>query len=217
MRDRVFMIFALQVSDDVVSDVVPAGTGFTMLRRNLVLTAAHVAKACLPKIPIVVDTSGNELRYPSVKDVVFHPDADVAALIVERDDGDCLRPAKREKDYYLGDEVLSYGFPMLGTEKPIPGRLMKGHIQRIFHHRGFTHGEEYAYEAYELAFPAFPGQSGAPVILDNLRVTSPRRHAVGIVTRSASYSSGRGGAPDAEGHWAIGASLDAISDWLQGL
>ena len=78
---------------------------------------------------------------------------------------------------------------------------------------------DYAYKAYELAFPAFPGQSGAPVILDHLRVPEPRQYAVGVVTDSVSYSSVQGGAAEATamGHWAVGAALDAIGDWLREL
>ena len=78
---------------------------------------------------------------------------------------------------------------------------------------------DYAYKAYELAFPAFPGQSGAPVILDNLRVPNPRLYAAAVVTESVSYSSGQGEPAEATalGHWAVGAALDAIGDWLRDL
>ena len=67
---------------------------------------------------------------------------------------------------------------------------------------------------------AFHGQSGAPVILDNLfQVPEPRKYAAGVVTESVSYSSAHGDSAEATaaGYWAVGASLDAIGDWLRQL
>ena len=95
---------------------------------------------------------------------------------------------------------------------------MKGHIQRVFDRLPLG-DSAYEYKAYELAFPAFPGQSGAPVILDNFRVSEPRNYAAGVVTESVSYSSAHGDSAEATaaGYWAIGASLDAIGDWLRQL
>ena len=197
---------------------VPGGTGFAVLRPNVVITAAHVVEACLPDLPRVVDTSQDQLRFLDVETVVCHPSADVAALIVKNANEGCFRVAEFNKDYYLGDEIVSYGFPLVGTEKPIPARIMKGHIQMVFDRR--PRGDSaYEYKAYELAFPAFPGQSGAPVILDNLRVPEPRQYAAGVVTESVSYSSVPGDSAEATamGHWAVGASLDAIGDWLRQL
>ena len=197
---------------------VPGGTGFAVLRPNVVITAAHVVEACLPDLPRVLDTSKTKPRFLDVETVVCHPSADVAALIVKNASAGCFRVAEFNKDYYLGDEILSYGFPLVGTEKPIPPRLMKGHIQMVFDRR--PRGDSaYEYKAYELAFPAFPGQSGAPVILDHLRVPEPRKYAAGVVTESVSYSSIQGDSAEATaiGYWAIGASLDAIGDWLRQL
>ena len=198
---------------------VPGGTGFAVLRPNVVITAAHVIEAYLPDLPRVVDTSQIQLKYLDVETVVTHPSADVAALIVKNaNEGCCFRLAEFNKDYYLGDEILSYGFPLVVNEKPILPRLMKGHIQMVFDRR--PRGDSaYEYKAYELAFPAFPGQSGAPVILDHLRVPEPRQYAAGVVTESVSYSSVRGDSAEATavGYWAVGASLDAIGDWLRQL
>ena len=196
----------------------PGGTGFAVLKPNIVITAAHVVEAHLPDLPQVVDTSQDQLRLLEVETVVRHPHADVAALIVKNDNEGCFRVAEFNKDYCLGDEILSCGFPMIGLEQPIPRRVMKGHIQMVFD-RQRRADSDYAYKAYELAFPAFPGQSGAPVILDHLRVPEPRQYAVGVVTDSVSYSSVQGGAAEATamGHWAVGAALDAIGDWLREL
>ena len=197
---------------------VPAGTGFAVLRPNIVLTAAHVVEAHLPDLPQVVDTSQDQLRFLEVETVVRHPRADVAALIVRHRNEVCFRVAELNRDYYLGDEIVSCGFPMIGVEQPIPLRVMKGHVQMVFDSQRRA-DSDYAYKAYELAFPAFPGQSGAPVVLDNLRVAEPRLYAVGIVTDSVSYSSVQGDVAEATamGHWAVGAALDEIGDWLQEL
>ena len=210
VKEWTFMVFTPQG--------VPGGTGFAVLRPNVVITAAHVVEPHLPDLPRVVDTSQKSLRYLDVEKVVCHPSADVAALIVKNASNGCFRLAEFNKDYYLGDEIMSYGFPMVGTEKPIPSRVMKGHIQMEFNRR--PRGDSaYEYKAFELAFPAFPGQSGAPVILDHFRVPEPRKYAAGVVTESVSYSSAQGDSAGATamGHWAVGASLDAISDWLRQL
>lgn len=196
----------------------PCGTGFAVLRPNVVVTAAHVVEPYLPDPPRVVDTSRDRLRYLEVEKVVRHPSADVAALIVKSGAEGCFRVAELNKDYYLGDEVMSCGFPLVGVEKPIPRRVMKGHIQMVFDRRSRV-DSGYEYKAYELAFPAFPGQSGAPVILDHLCVLEPRQYAVAVVTESVSYSSLRGDSAEATamGYWAVGAALDAISGWLREL
>ena len=235
LPERTFMVFTPQGA--------PNGTGFAVLRPNVVITAAHVVEAYLPDLPRVLDTSQNPLKYLDVETVVLHPSADVAALIVKNANEGCFfRLAEFNKDYYLGDEILSYGFPLVGNEKPIPSRLMKGHIQRVFDRRPRS-DSAYEYKAYELAFPAFHGQSGAPVILDHLRVPEPRhnpdpscrvvpgqsvlqlrlftsgQYAAGVVTESVSYSSAHGDSAEATaaGYWAVGASLDAIGDWLRQL
>ena len=64
----------------------------------------------------------------------------------------------------IGQAVGSFGFPEL-LESPWP-RYMHGHIQRLFRHRDVERNLDY--EAYELGFPAFPGQSGSPAFLDGL-------------------------------------------------
>lgn len=208
--ERTFMVFTPQG--------VPCGTAFAVLRPNVVITAAHVVEPHLPDPPVVVDTSQDRLRFLEVEKVVCHPSADVAALITKNGVEGCFRVAEFDKDYYLGDEIISCGFPLVGVEKPIPHRIMRGHIQMVFDHRSHI-DPGYEYKAYELAFPAFPGQSGAPVILSNLRVRHPRKYAVGVVTESVSYSSLPGDSPEATamGHWAVGAALDAISGWLREL
>ena len=214
LPERTFMIFTPQGVP-----ARPCGTGFAVLRPNVVITAAHVVEDYLPDLPRVVDTSKKTLKHLDVETVITHPSADVAALIVKNANEDCFfRLAEFNKDYYLGDEILSYGFPLIGNEKPIPTRLMKGHIQRVFDRLPLG-DSAYEYKAYELAFPAFPGQSGAPVILDNFRVSEPRNYAAGVVTESVSYSSAHGDSAEATaaGYWAIGASLDAIGDWLRQL
>lgn len=210
IQEWTFMVFTPQGN--------PGGTGFAVLKPNIVLTAAHVVEPHLPDFPQVIDTSQDRLRSLAVEKVVLHPSADVAALMVKNGSDGCFRVAKYQTHHYVGDEVMSVGFPMVGVEQPIPRRVMKGHIQMVFD-RERRPDSDYAYKAYELSFPAFRGQSGAPIILDHLRLTRSRLYAAGVVTDSVSYSSFQGDSAEATttGHWAVGASLDAIGDWLRQL
>lgn len=117
IHEWTFMVFTPQG--------VPCGTAFAAVRPNIVITAAHVVEPYLPDPPRVVDTSQDRLRFLEVEKVVPHPSADVVALIVKNHTEGCFRVAERNKDYYLGDEVISCGFPLVGVEKPIPRRVMK--------------------------------------------------------------------------------------------
>ena len=114
----------------------PIGTGFGITKPGIVLTANHVVKDY--KHIHVVSTFYNPLLICKVNKVINHPSADVSALIVEKTKPleyfIIGRPPKGYKDFPLGEDVVSYGFPML-KEKPIPPRMMKGHIQRQFQYK----------------------------------------------------------------------------------
>jgi len=201
---QVFMLFSGQTQ-------LPIGTAFAVHQPHILLTADHVVSRDSDVLPIVLDTSHSPVRYPQVRRIARHPKADVAALLLEEDGPSCF-DIPQPHVFYLGDEIASYGFPMVGSEKPIPARFAKGHIQRIFNYRE----DVYDYLAYELGFPAFPGHSGSPVFLDTLRANN-RNLAVGVVTNSVSYSSTQGDEVTASASWALGAALLPLKDWLQSL
>ena len=206
---RVFMVFGKTANEP------PIGTGFSVNRSELVLTANHVVKG--HSRVLVVNTSGQELQIVPSSRIVFHPSADIAAILLPAGVWNGAEyfelgiPPSGYPDFPLGEEVASYGYPQMGVEKPIPPRLMKGHLQRRFQYRD----QGYIYSSYELGFPAFHGQSGSPVFLDNLTPRA-REKAVGVVTKSISFRSETQGNVS-EVSWAIGASLTPLSDWIEAL
>ena len=157
-------------------------------------------------------TAYRPLLHTKVDHIVPHPQADIAALVVEPDDRldhfDIGTPKKGFAEFPLGESVSSFGYPSL--EKPVQPRLMKGHIQRQFRHRK----DGYDYRAFELAFPAFPGQSGSPVFDD-----FNRNAVMGLVTALTSYVWTEKGAsqPTTAGFWAIGASITPLADWVRSI
>lgn len=84
---------------------------------------------------------------------------------------------------------------------------MQGHIQAQYRYRV----PPYEYDAIELPFPAFPGQSGSPAIRD-----WARQECIGVVTESVRYATELGD-DRTEAHWTIAASLAPIGDWLESL
>lgn len=206
---RVFMIFAER-------DGPPIGTGFNLEKPGLVLTAAHVVEN--QDRVLVVNTSGEKLRIVRPVKIVPHPSADVAAILLPDnvwEDAEHFRigsPPEGFSDFPLGTEVASYGYPLIAGEKPVYPRLMKGHIQRKFEYRRTP----YHYQSFEFGFPAFGGQSGSPVFLDDVGYPDPRNQTVGIVTESVVI--GTGTAEEMSSiRWATGASLIPLQGWIQRL
>ena len=201
LKKRVFMLFSTDCN-------YPIGTGFGVIKPEIVLTANHVVKN--HKHIHVVSTFYNPLLICKVNKIITHPSADISALIIEEKKPleyfEIGKPPYGYKDFPLGEEVLSYGFPML-KEKPIPPRMMKGHIQRQFQYKD----DEYHYSAYELGFPSFHGQSGSPIFSD-----LTRNIVIGMVTRWTTFQSEERG-DIVSASWAIGASLIPITDWIDSL
>lgn len=202
---RVFMVFQV-----TTTEVQPVGTAFGIERPGLVLTARHVVEGKQEASLRLCCTSYRPLVHKRIDHIVSHPEADIAALVLEPDDRldhfDIGTPEKGFAEFPLGEGVASYGFP--SVKEQVQPRFMKGHIQRHFRNR--DHG--YDYRAFELAFPAFPGQSGSPVFKD-----SNRQEVVGLVTASTSYFSTKrdSGQLTAAGFWAIGASITPLSEWVR--
>ena len=209
---------SLNIHDAVVTihdisaagDPTVLGTGFRVAP-NVVVTAKHVvenyrecAVGTMPKRSNVVVTPAESIHLePSSK-------ADLAVLVLE-DQGpplDYLRIMPSHGYGILGAPVSSYGY---AVEKNggFTQRFMVGHVQRFYLHDDPDKRQE-RYEAYELSFPAFGGQSGSPICLRE--VPDPYRHRVAaMVTNSLPYF-----APDRPmaAFWAVGLVLGPFSDWI---
>lgn len=206
--------------DPTTPAVQPIGTCFGAERPGLILTADHVVKDLEPRLLVAVCTQYSEFVYCYIEKVERHPNADVAALFIGRiknenpleffDIGIPSDEYKGYNDCPLALDVLAYGFPNLGIEKPIPPRMMQGHIQAQYEYTDRQH--DYRYHAYELAFPAFPGLSGSPVF-GHLR---NRTRVIAIVTNRISYSTEQAN-HKTEAHWAVGAALHPLVGWLKSL
>ena len=201
---RIFMLFSIDS---------PIGTGFGVAKPGIILTANHVIKDIPRNQLSVVCTFYSPLLICKVDKVIHHPKADVSALMIQSKKPleyfKIGKPLTGYDDFPLATDVLSYGFPSMPHEKPIQPRMMKGHIQRQYLYKD----TEYVYWAYELGFPAFHGQSGAPIFPDLYN----RDTVLGVVTQSISFSSMKGTNTIADASWAIGASLIFILDWIESL
>ena len=215
------------LGERVVKLVGPAdqmlGTAFRAHRPDLLLTARHtVANHDGSGSPILALEPARNF-HAAITDILY-PDAtsDLAALFLEHGGGmnaECFAVgvppqvtaavgAAGGRPAIVGQGVGSFGFPEL-VESSSP-RYMHGHIQRLFRHRDVKRSLDY--EAYELGFPAFPGQSGSPVFLDGLGDS-----AVAVVTKGIRYGSKVGRDLAAEASWAIGITLEPYVDWIRSL
>ena len=193
-----------------VGDPTIRGTGFRVAP-NVVVTAKHVVEnyrecvvGTMPKRGGVVVTSTESIHLePSGT-------ADLAILVLEDQDPplDYLKIMPSHGYGILGAPVSSYGY-VAEKNGGFTQRFMVGHVQRRYWHDDPDERQE-RYEAYELSFPAFGGQSGSPVCLRE--VPHPYRHRVAaIVTNSLPYL-----APDRPmaAFWAVGLVLGPFADWI---
>ena len=201
MAKRVFMVFSNRSGA-----IMPIGTAFGIGSPGIVATAAHVV-VDEPDI-VLVCTAYESLKYIPVRQVKFHETADVALLItapfadLEWFEFGCTPDGST--DFPLGEEVEAYGFAMIGAEKPIPPRLMQGHIQCKLNRKT----DRYTYSAYELSFPAFHNLSGSPVFR-----SYARQEVIGVITDSTTYSSeSRGSATHAS--WSLAAAMAPLNSWV---
>ena len=219
LNKRTFMLFRLPEDSTPGSSSMPIGTAFGVLRPGLVLTADHVVRDMDARTLLVLCTHYRRVKC-FIDRVESHPEADVAAFFLGR----MPNPKPLEhfsigfpwdvyggyEDFPLAEDVLAYGFPMVGAEKPINPRMMKGHIQSKYQHAS-TDGR-YRYSAYELSLPAFPGLSGASVFRD----MNKRDAAIGIVTDRISYFTEQGG-HETKAYLTLAAALHPIADWIKSL
>ncbi len=217
---RTFMLFSARVGASLPDNVMPIGTAFGVARPGLLLTADHVVRGIDVRSLVVVCTYYKTLVLCYIDRVESHPEADVAALVIGRmsdprtlDHFGIGFPSDvypQYSEFPLAEDVLAYGLPMVGNEKPIRPRMMKGHIQAIYEHTSMD--AAYRYGAYELSFPAFPGLSGAPVFRD----LDKRDLAIGIVTDRISYFTEQG-QHETKAYLALAAALHPIADWIESI
>ena len=188
------------------------GTGFRLGRPDLIITARHVAEGC--SLCYVSASMGGS---PAIKEKVLRieyppqPEADLAALILEGPSHGWQYFTLMDKPAHeLGQRIMSYGYP--GHEAESTPRLMSGHVQRVY---VFTKNT-YRYRAYELGFPAFRGQSGSPVFLDDLS-QGARNNVMALVTGSVTYNQNVRDLLSASVSWAIGLSLFPYAEWIESL
>ena len=206
LTERVFLLYSEQTE-------YPIGTCIGVTKPGLLLTAQHTLEGT-PESHVRAISVEQQPHAWRIQGVAHHPEADVSALYVHQGSTPLgyfgMFPTNlgiSYTEFALGDDVASFGYPLLANEQPINPRLMKAHIQSCYPYRSHP----YRYEAYELAFPVFPGQSGSPVFRDSHRDT-----VVGIVTEGVRYSSAVGD-ERTEACWTIAAALTPLADWIDSL
>ena len=215
---RAFMLF--RARDGLGTSIgPPIGTAFGVAKPGLVITADHVVQGVDVGSLRVACTYYSPVECFLVDKMERHPTADVTALILRKGSNlDLLehfnvgRPSDvydGYADFPLAEDILAYGFPMVGAEKPVRPRMMKGHIQAKYEHANAM----YRYGAYELSFPAFPGLSGSPVFCDWHDRASA---AIGVVTDRISYSTEQNN-QETKAYLAVAATLHLMIDWIESL
>lgn len=192
------------------------GTGFSLGRGELVLTAAHVVGT---DTTISIATFGAPGKVMvEVKEAIRHPHADIAALRVAS--GAWEEAGWNEAEWWdlgvrnggrpfsHGTEVGAWGWPVVGDPGKTPPRYMKGHIQAIIE----VQDAEYRYAAYELGFPAFGGLSGAPVFFDDMYVPYQENYVIGMVTESVQPVDEDNKITDLR--WTHALDLGGVQPWL---
>lgn len=193
----------------------PLGTGFRLIRPDLIVTARHVADQCEPCFVVSSGRDGPAIEL--VQRIETPPDlkADIAALLLESSGAWQHFRLTAKPAIELGRRVGSYGYPVVGDG--LTPRMLQGHIQRVYEYKD-KHGR-YRYEARELSFPSFGGQSGSPVFSNELSPRA-RENAIAVITNSTVVQAlevkGTGASP-ASASWAVGLSLYPFAEWLSSL
>lgn len=193
------------------------GTGFRVGRPGLGVTARHVVEREDPSSLLVMDwmyaspVGVARIHHPPCEGVQKAPDLAVLELQGTHDELELFQMDRRRVE--LGESVVSYGYPQHATTEGVTPRMMFGRVQRHYHFGQFDHREEpWFYPAIEVGFPAFPGQSGSPVMLD-----ACRNLVVGVVTTSLDYGSVTGDAASTSASWAVAMETLHHADWIASL
>ena len=212
-ENRVLVVHSLEAKHHTVEARDPLGTCFAFGRPGLFLTAAHVIRD-IPMYAVSVASPGPTPKRWRVDSIRCHEAGDVAALYIdhtakEQHSACFIRgiPLPGFPDFALGENIIALGYPLLADEWSVRMRVMKGHLQALYSYRTAL----YEYRAFELPFPAFPGQSGSPVIRD-----WARNEVIGVVTENVMCSSERG-ENGTDANWTLAASLAPLAEWLDAL
>ena len=205
------------VVEETVNSTVMAGTGFCLGKPGALFTASHVVEN-RSGIYWAYDLLNPYPKWTKLSRIVWHEKADIAFCdFSESSQGmSCFSfDAMYDLDFGLGTNAVSFGFPKLlvGGKDQISARVLKGCVQRKFR---FVE-KPYSYQAFELGFPAFVGQSGSPVLREG--VFTQRDSDSRIETVHAMVTEGRRfgleGVHGAEASVAYSVALAPLRGWLE--
>ncbi|MCA1702320.1 MAG: serine protease [Actinobacteria bacterium] len=145
------------------------GSCFSLRDSTRVITAAH----CIgdldaeklyvrPANVIVLNKPGEPQTHAvRVREVVRHPDADVAILRLGIQEWVIEPFWNAVPAHGLGEDLFAYGYPenVRSDDRQPTARLFKGYVQRVYWH---TSHAGYRYVALELDFACPAGLSGDP-------------------------------------------------------
>lgn len=189
------------------------GTCFGYQKSGILLTAAHVVRGLKIEELKVLAIGPSGYVWP-IESIKYHDTADVAAIYIQEIKQNTTpsffsdaSPPDGFIEFPRGESVISVGYPQFANDEAIIGRMMSGRIQAEYPYKS----EPYEYRAFELPFPAFPGQSGSAVLR-----ADEKTEAIAIVTESITYSSELNGEVT-QAHWTIAASFTPLKGWIDTL
>ena len=187
------------------------GTGFSVKKPGLILTGKHNFSIYggANKVSAWMILGNEEVkRVASSSSFVFHPSADLTAVIVP-DKGQEYFEIETQDSASLGTNVASYGFRLLNKYKELYNPYSKGYVQRFFQFEN----KEASYLAIQTSFPSFGGQSGSPILLEG------GQKVVGLITNTRYMKETRKIDNEdrtvAVDSYSFGVYFPSVSDWIE--
>lgn len=153
-----------------VTDIRYLGTGCFITKKWLI-TCRHVLQDA-KQIPCTTYRSIDSSKrvYDGLKNIKYHPDADIALAEVGKVASEFYKPLKvgASSEIILGQDVTSYSYIVTPEENykvALTPRLFKGYIMRTSCERQ-NPGRAYL----EVNFPVLKGMSGSPLINDSVEL-----------------------------------------------
>jgi hypothetical protein len=167
-RDSILPLFAVKLENGTTnsaSDFRYLGSSYHVNDQGIIATCKHVVEAIQEGETLCgMEMFGEGLMF-NVLDIKCHPKYDFAIGYVARKNYKAI-PMHGEKDLFIAQDVLAYGFTNEGLIKGrlvTSPRLFKGHIVRTFDQPIL----EDARSTCEISFPALKGFSGTPLLFDS--------------------------------------------------